>query len=254
MPEMPAPTISTSRCSGEVVNTVSRESTRSKVYARMPAPVNPNVTRPTRSRRAPKVSGDERERTILATFENLLQDRSLHEISVDDIARGAGISRPTFYFYFASKEAVLLSLLERMLVEANARRGDPFERLPEDPAAGVRASLTAYFDVFRAHRAVSLAGADAAATSAEVREVWGQIMEAWVQETEAAIEAERGRGAAPAGVPARDLAISLLLMNERVFHTAFAGHPPAVGEDDVVDVLVSVWLSAIYGTTDPPRA
>src|SRR5215212_1010162 len=178
MPEMPAPTIRTSRCSGEVVNTVLRESTRSKVYARMPAPVNPNVTRPTRSRRAPKVSGDERERAILATFEELLQERSLHEISIDDIARGAGISRPTFYFYFASKEAVLLSLLERMLAAASATRGDTLDRLPEDPPARLRESLTAYYDVFRAHRAVTLAGADAAASSAEVREVWGQIMEA----------------------------------------------------------------------------
>ena len=219
----------------------------------MPAPAKPTVTPVTRSRRTRRVSGDERERAILATFEDLLQERALHEISIDDIARGAGISRPTFYFYFASKEAVLLSLLERMLVEANARRGDPFERLPEDPAAGVRESLTAYFDVFRAHRAVSLAGADAAATSTEVREVWGQIMEAWVQETEAAIKAERGRGAAPAGLAARDLAVALLLMNERVFHTAFAGHAPAVAEDDVVDVLVSVWLRSIYGSTDPPR-
>ena len=220
----------------------------------MPAPANPNVTPRTRSRRTPKVSGDERERTILATFEELLQERSLHEISIDDIARGAGISRPTFYFYFASKEAVLLSLLERMLAAASATRGDTLHRLPEDPPARLRESLTAYYDVFRAHRAVTLAGADAAASSAEVRDVWGHIMEAWVQETAAAIESERARGAAPPGVPARDLAISLLLMNERVFHTAFAGHPPAVGEDDVVDVLVSVWLSAIYGTTDPPRA
>src|SRR3954447_1860164 len=98
----------------------------------MPTRANPSVTRPTRGRRTPRVSGDERERTILATFEGLLQQRSLHEISIDDIARGAGISRPTFYFYFASKEAVLLSLLERMLAAAHATRGDTLDRLPED--------------------------------------------------------------------------------------------------------------------------
>lgn len=219
----------------------------------MPAPANPGALRPTRGRRTPKVSGDERERAILATFEELLEQRSLHEISIDDIARGAGISRPTFYFYFASKEAVLLSLLERMLTQANADRGDTLERLDEDPAARLRESLTAYYEVFRGHRAVSLAGADAAATSAEVRAVWGQIMESWVRETTEAIEAERARGAAPPSVRARDLAISLLLMNERVFHAAFARHEPAIAEDDVVDVLVPIWLSAIYGTPDPPR-
>jgi TetR/AcrR family transcriptional regulator, ethionamide resistance regulator len=209
-------------------------------------------TKPTsRSRRTPRVSGDERERAILATFERLLEERSWHEISIDEVARGAGISRPTFYFYFASKEAVLLSLFERMLAEAEATRGDAMERLAEDPAARLREGLTAFYDVFRAHRAVTLAGADAGATSAEVRQVWAQVMEAWVREAAAAIESERARGAAPPGIPARDLAISLLLMNERVHHTSFAGHQPAVAEDDVVDVLVAIWLGAIYGSTAP---
>jgi AcrR family transcriptional regulator len=208
----------------------------------------PERARPSRGRRTPKVSGDERERAILATFEQLLEVRPLHEVSIDDIARGAGISRPTFYFYFASKEAVLLSLFERMLAEADATRGDTLERIAEDPAARLREGLSAFFEVFRAHRAVTLAGADASASSAEVRAVWGQVMEAWVQETAAAIEAERARGAAPAGVAARDLAISLLSMNERVQHSALAGHAPAVDPESVVDVLVAIWLGAIYGT------
>jgi AcrR family transcriptional regulator len=208
--------------------------------------------RPSRGRRTPKVSGDDRERAILTTFERLLEERSWHEISIDEIARGAGISRSTFYFYFASKEAVLLSLFERMLTEAAARRENMRERVAEDPAARVRESLSAFFDVFRAHRAVTLAGADARASSAEVRAVWAQVMEAWVDETAADIDAERARGAAPEGVPARDLAVSLLLMNERVQYTALAGHAPAVGEESVVDVLAAIWLNAIYGTTSPP--
>jgi TetR/AcrR family transcriptional regulator, ethionamide resistance regulator len=208
-------------------------------------------TRPSRGRRAAKMRGDEREQLILSAFEQLLAERSLHDISVDDIARAAGLSRSAFYFYFASKEAVLLSLFERMLVEAAARREEVAERVGSDPAARVRESLSAFFDVFREHRAVTLAGADARASSAEVRAVWEQVMEAWVQETAADIEAERARGAAPPGVPARDLAISLLLMNERVQYTALAGHSPAVDADQVVDVLSAIWLNAIYGTDTP---
>src|SRR3954451_10365512 len=107
------------------------------------------AARASRSRRTPKVSGDERERAILAAFERALDERALNEISVDDIARGAGISRPTFYFYFASKEAVLLSLFERMLAEADARRGDVLERLGDDPRARLREALGAFFEVFR---------------------------------------------------------------------------------------------------------
>ncbi|HEU4976995.1 MAG TPA: TetR/AcrR family transcriptional regulator [Baekduia sp.] len=220
----------------------------------MPQPRTSDPQRPTRGRRARKVSGDERERAILATLERLLEERSLHEISIDDLARGAGISRPTFYFYFASKEAVLLSLFERMLGEAQATRGDTLNRLAEDPAARLREALGAFFEAFRSRRAVTLAGADAQASSAEVREVWGHVMEAWVAEAAAAIEAERARGAAPPGVAARDLAISLLSMNERVFHTTFARQQPSIAEDDVLDTIVSVWLHAIYGTATPPAA
>jgi hypothetical protein len=37
-------------------------------------------------------------------------------------------------------------------------------------------------------------------------------------------------------------------MNERVLHTTFAGDAPAVAEERVVEVLLAVWLNAIYGT------
>jgi AcrR family transcriptional regulator len=207
--------------------------------------------RPTRGRRPRRTSGDDRELAILQTFERLLDERPLHEISVDDLARGAGISRPTFYFYFPSKDAVLLTLLDRMVEEARANRGEALERFAEDPPRWLRHAITAIYETFRSHRAVSLAAADAQATSDEVRELWARVMEGFVDETAMAIEAERARGAAPAGVPARDLAIALNSMNERVLRATFAGHSPAIAEEHVVDVLLAAWLGAIYGTGAP---
>ena len=91
-----------------------------------------------RGRRMRRTTGDDRERAILVTAERLLEERSLHEISVDDLARGAGISRPTFYFYFSSKEAVLLTLLDRMVEEARERMGEALERFAEDPPRWLR--------------------------------------------------------------------------------------------------------------------
>jgi TetR/AcrR family transcriptional regulator, ethionamide resistance regulator len=212
----------------------------------MSAPTTTSPARPSRGRRPARMSGDEREAAILAAFERLLAQRSLHEISVDEIARGAGISRPTFYFYFASKEAVLLSLLQRIIDEAQAARGDTPAQLADDPVGGIRQALMAFFEAFRSHRAVTLAGSDAWSSSAEVRELWGRAMEQWVQEATTLIERERDRGAAPPGLPARDLAVSLLWMNERVLQTAFAGQSPAVDEDRALDTLVGIWVRAIY--------
>ena len=193
--------------------------------------------------------GEERERAILETAERLLGERSLHDISVDDLARGAGISRPTFYFYFASKEAVLLTLLDRLVEEVRA--GVALALLAEDPRRVLREGLQTTYDAFHSHRSVSLAAIEARAGSAEVRELWARVMEGFVQETTEAIEAERARGAAPPGSAARDLAITLNWMNERVLHASFAGDGPTVGEDAIVDTLLEVWLRAIYGADAP---
>jgi TetR/AcrR family transcriptional regulator, ethionamide resistance regulator len=215
----------------------------------MASPASPPQAPPGRGRRTRRVTGDDREQAILATAERLLDERSLHEISVDDLARGAGISRPTFYFYFASKEAVLLSLMDRIVAEANASLAAALERLADEPPPDRwRGGITAFYDTFRAHRAVARAAADALASSAEARTLWSRVIESWVQEATAAIEAERARGAAPAGVPARDLAIALTWMNERVLHATFAGQPPAIDEDRVLDALLAVWMAAIYAS------
>jgi AcrR family transcriptional regulator len=211
----------------------------------------PTQSSPNRGRRARRTTGDDREQAILATAERLLEERPLHEISVDDLARGAGISRPTFYFYFPSKDAVLLTLLDRMVEEARERRGEALERFTEDPPRWLRHAITAIYETFRSHRAVALAAADARATSAEVRDLWARVMEGFVLETTAAIEAERTRGAAPAGVAARDLAVALNSMNERVLQATFAAQEPAIDEESVVDVMLSVWLGAIYGARQP---
>jgi AcrR family transcriptional regulator len=207
------------------------------------------VELPVRGRRVRRTRGDDRERAILETAEQLLEQRPFHEISIDDLARGAGISRPTFYFYFPSKEAVLLTLLDRMISAANRRRDEAVAAFAHDPATGLREVINAFFEAFASHRAVTLAGAQARATNPEVRELWGMVMEGWVSYAAAVIEAERERGAASAGPPARDLAIALINMNERVMYTALAGDGPAVAERDVIDVLLSIWLKAIYGTT-----
>lgn len=212
----------------------------------------PTGAAPTRGRRAGRSTGDDRETAILATAERLLAQRPFADISIDDLARGAGISRPTFYFYFPSKDAVLLTLLDRVTEEADAAAGGVFERLAEDPRAHWRELIARFHATFGGHRDVVLACAQVRGTNAEVRRLWAEVLERWVRAVQAAIEAERARGAAPDGLPARDLSIALNSMNERVWYATFAGDGPAVAERDVVDVLLDVWVTAIYRTTTPP--
>src|SRR3954454_15598860 len=94
-----------------------------------PPPALPASEAAPRGRRGARASGDDRERAILTTAERLLEERPLSEISVEDLARGAGISRPTFYFYFPSKDAVLLTLVDRMVEAGTASREEALAKL-----------------------------------------------------------------------------------------------------------------------------
>jgi TetR/AcrR family transcriptional regulator, ethionamide resistance regulator len=205
-----------------------------------------------RGRRATRASGDDRERAILETAERLLEERPLSEISVDDLAKGAGISRPTFYFYFPSKDAVVLTIIDRLVADAAGSREEALGTLAGgDPRAGLRKALEDLYGAFRSRRAVAMAAAELRTTNSEARDLWSQVMEGWVSDATAVIEAERARGAAPPGQPAREVAIALVQMNERVQYATFAGESPSLEDDRVLDVLVDIWLRAIYGTPQP---
>lgn len=203
-------------------------------------------------RRAPRISADDRERAILATAADLFHQRAFHDISVDDLARGAGLSRSAFYFYFASKEQVLLALLHRLVQEQLLEEQDAPAALASDPAAVWRAVLGGSYLRWSAHRGVFRAAVQARASSNEVSEVWNGFLDHFVNRTATAIDAERARGAAPHNGPARDLAVYLVRMNERMFESVADELQPTVDEDRMIDGLVRVWLSAIYGVIPFP--
>lgn len=199
-----------------------------------------------RGRRSARPSGDDRELAILSTAEQLLQERSLADISVDDLAKGAGLSRPTFYFYFPSKDAVLLTLFERVIMEADSALESLVANPPADLKALWRIGINVFVETFGTHRAVSLA-ADAARTNKDVDELWSRFMQKWVDHITTVIEAERARGAAPATLPARHLSAALNLLNEKVMLSAFADGRPSVPSEHLLDTLVHIWVSSVYG-------
>jgi AcrR family transcriptional regulator len=210
------------------------------------------VTRPAagqtpRSRRSARPSGDDRELAILTTAERLLEDRPLTDISVDDLAKGAGISRPTFYFYFASKEAVLLTLLDRVIKEADSALEALGDEADDDREGMWRNGINVFFETFGAHRAVIRGGQGVQAINAEVRDLWSTFMQKWIVYTASIIEAERERGTAPDTLPARELATALNQLNERTLSASFLSEEPSVPEAHVLDTLVHIWVSSIYG-------
>ena len=206
-----------------------------------------SAARAGRGRRSTRPSGDEREAAILATAERLLEDKTFADISVDDLAKGAGLSRPTFYFYFPSKDAVLLALMEPLIQKADKGFHGAMENLPTDPRRAFREGISTFFNSFGSRGVVARAGTEAVANSPDVRAVWSAFMQKWIDQTAALIESERARGAAPVTLPARDLATSLNLMNERTMTATLVAEEGAVARDRIVDTLTHIWLTSIYG-------
>jgi TetR/AcrR family transcriptional repressor of nem operon len=79
---------------------------------------------------------------ILDAAQDLIQTRSFHGFSFQDIADRVGVRKPSLYHYFDSKDAIALAVLERAAdwVRAQMAKVDG-----EDPAA----RLERYFDMFR---------------------------------------------------------------------------------------------------------
>jgi AcrR family transcriptional regulator len=297
MPERPAPTMRTSRCSAmmvlpdrcgpagagpvpavyeqgvDEVNTLLRGCYADRMTSPSAAKTTPATgpapdaatdaaagsvpeTGPRRGRRAAKPSGDERQHAILVAAERLLGEKDFADVTIDDLARGAGISRPTFYFYFASKQAVLLTLLDQVAHEAEKRTADVFSELPTAPATAWRKAIEAFAGTFAAHRGVSVAAAAARSSEPELAAEWATLTNRWIDATAAAIRAERDRGASPDGPEPRRLASALNLLNERVITAALTGLDPAgtpraaaalADVEDTVETLLHIWLTSIYG-------
>ena len=113
--------------------------------------------------------------------------------------------------------------------------------------------IAAFFDTFAQHPGVVSAVVGARGTDPELVEQWSRLLQGWIDETAAAIERERTRGAAVAGPDPRVLATSLNLLNERVIMAALTEPSLPAAAVDPVDTLLHVWLSSIYGVAGPAR-
>jgi len=198
------------------------------------------------SRRRPS-KGDLTSQAILDTAERLLQTRALDDIAVDELASGAGISRSTFYFHFASREAVLHALSGGILDALYEAASSWLRRGSEPPEDSIRRALGASLALWRKHGPVLRAAVRARDTDPLMREFWTGVARRFVEATASQIEIEREAGVAPAGPDARSLAAVLVAMNEQAFLSRSRSRRSAARDRELVDTLTCVWLRSVYG-------
>jgi AcrR family transcriptional regulator len=189
-------------------------------------------------RRGPS-KGDRRERAILETARTLLARKPLADITIDELAAGAEISRSSFYFYFDSKLSVLVALLHGMAGELGRDAG-PWLAGSGPDAAALREALIPLARLWREHGRM-LAGALAAAPGCPPLAQWrADLRSAHVDRLAARIARDRAAGVAPDG-PAPEV-LAGLIDDLRIAALTSSTDPEALVGD-----LVTVELRMIYG-------
>jgi len=206
------------------------------------------VTAVSRSRRSAALrKGDRNQQAIIDTAERLLGTQSLSDLTVEALARGAGISRSSFYFYFGSKDDVVLSLLDRLAGEMDAVIASLGATIAEDPLGSLTAAMQASAEVWRAHGPVLLASLGAAAADERIRATWQRWIARFVDEIAETIRAERARGAAPdVGASPKQAASVLVSAHQQAFAQSVAGDASGLAADEIVSVMVDLFYRAIY--------
>jgi AcrR family transcriptional regulator len=199
-----------------------------------------------RLRRRGPYKGDLREETILNTLERLLKKKPLRDIEVEELAHGSGISRPTFYFYFESKNAALASLTMRVREEMYAAADEPEEELA-DPLEDIRIRIASSARFWHEQGHVLRAAVQTWASEPETRRLYEEGISHFVEGLKRKIQRARRIGLAPEGSPSAEaLAKALIWMNERCFYTNSLGSTQALADEELVDTLAVVWYRAIY--------
>jgi AcrR family transcriptional regulator len=193
---------------------------------------------------------DVREAILNAT-EDLLAHQRFDELSVADILSVAQVARASFYFYFESKYAVLGELVRRAVKEARTAAQPWVEDDAESPERTLHKGTREGLQLWIKHAPVLRAIVENWRSDESLTALWTEMMEGFTMGAMQRIEHDRASGRAPeTNVSASMLANTLTWMSERIFYLAAIGHPAFRDEQQVIDVLTEIWMSAIY--SGPP--
>src|SRR3989442_4586656 len=97
-----------------------------------------------------KRSREEVEAAVRAATLELVERLPFKDLTVDRIARAAGISRTAFYFYFRSKQDVLRAAIEKVTEDA-FQETDRWWHGKGHPRDLIRTAVQGVVDVYRRH-------------------------------------------------------------------------------------------------------
>jgi AcrR family transcriptional regulator len=104
----------------------------------------------TRTGRKRRMRAPERREQLLEVARKVFGRRGYHTVTMDAVAREAGVTKPILYDHFPSKRELYLSLLEADLANLKERLGEALET-SKGNRERIRGSFQAYFDFVDDH-------------------------------------------------------------------------------------------------------
>jgi AcrR family transcriptional regulator len=166
-----------------------------------------------------------------------------HDVTVDEIARSAGLSRSAFYTHFRDKHDLLLGAVGEVADELY-RMADRWWHGYGPPAERVLGALEGVVAVYAEHAALLRIATEVSTYDEEVRGVWIAIVERFIEATAEHIRSEQEAGLIPAALEPRATGEGLIWMCERCAYIYLARGDR--GPEDLVQAMAPVWTAALY--------
>lgn len=208
-------------------------------------------------RRRPRAhTGDQAaEKAIFEATEALLAEQRLHDLSVAQIIKAAGLSRASFYHYFSSKFEVVAALMTRIFEDIYSETHTALEAPWTDPGEALRTSLSTAFQTWSAHTAVIHAVLENQHAVPVLAEAWSVPAGRFHAVLAEQIQHERDAGRAVPGPPPETIATMLVCGAERIFYAGSTGADKHLATNrQRLDAIVAIALAAIYGAPTGPAA
>jgi TetR/AcrR family transcriptional regulator, ethionamide resistance regulator len=207
---------------------------------------------PATKSRAPRATGarssrrrrrDEVRAEVIRSALQLAERGPFRDLTVDEIASSAGLSRSAFYTHFRDKNDLLLGAVEEIADELY-RMADRWWHGEGPPADQVRAAIEGVVSVYAKHAGVLRVATEVSTYDEDVRELWLAIVKRFIDATAEHIYAEQAGGLIPATLDPEATAEGLVWMAERCnyIYLGRGERKPA----EVVRALAPVWTAALY--------
>lgn len=183
-----------------------------------------------------------RERVIRAALK-LSERGSFRDLTVDEIAREAGLSRSAFYLHFHDKHELLLVAVEEVAAELY-EMADRWWHGEGPPAEQVRRAIEGVVSVYAEQAGVLRVATEVSTYDDEMRELWMRISERFIEATTEHIRSEQDAGLIPRSLDPRSTAEALHWMAERCCYI-YLGRGERTPEQ-VVEGLAPAWTAILY--------